>query len=754
MSIIDFAEAAKAAIAAGVEVEGNVIKVISADNGASIGGAVVKTITGGNGTGATIYSLTDAAIEGGEVASATATTTGSAIFSVSLPTFFAAVAPALGIVAGVGLYEVVSGDTNFHNRLFEALKEEGKTINGKIIGYFNGDNIGFDSTSINTLKNLLLEYDAFKNIQSTEDMTYDGVTYDPVPYVKSSRMVYKQRANIDAVNIDAYTSLGTPTSVSWWCYIANNLCYNIACSKTPFYLEDTLYHGRQVAQNNRYNDEDVYTATWPIAISYPAHQAAPVYAIPPSGDTLPVAYIVLYGNRSSNSNLQENAVFPNSVNINFPDLFPDWVKWEFPIVDPQTELPTVYPVKYPGTDPNPYPTQDPAQTPDPENVPDTYPEIIPDLPLPEPNPDVQPDTPPVPDTDPQPDPEPITPPSPEPGGEEDPIDPNPDSPIDPNPPDPEPIPPVPIIPDLPATVDSNKLFTVYNPSSSQLDALGGYLWDDSLIETLKKIWQNPLDGIISLIQVYCTPVTGATKNIILGYLDSGVPAPVVTEQFVTIDCGEVKLNETNKNATDYSPYAELHLYLPFIGIVELDINEFMNGKVRVIYHVDVYTGTCLAEVFAIREKDMPDPSIIYTFSGNCSQQLPLTSGDARGMLSALLNGASAALSVASGGSLGVVAGLSMAGHSLSHELLHVSHSGNISANAGIMGKKKPYLILSRRRGYDANSYNTYYGYPANKTIYLNNTTGFVRVKEILLKVSCTDPERDEILNLLHDGVII
>ena len=78
-----------------------------------------------------------------------------------------------------------------------------------------------------------------------------------------------------------------------------------------------------------------------------------------------------------------------------------------------------------------------------------------------------------------------------------------------NPPEPDPTPiPSPIIPipNLPDTVDSNKLFTVYNPTSSQLDELGGYLWDDNLIETLKRIWQNPLDGIISLIQVYALQI--------------------------------------------------------------------------------------------------------------------------------------------------------------------------------------------------------------------------------------------------------
>ena len=151
---------------------------------------------------------------------------------------------------------------------------------------------------------------------------------------------------------------------------------------------------------------------------------------------------------------------------------------------------------------------------------------------------------------------------------------------------------------------------------------------------------------------------------------------------------------------------------------------------------------------------MPNSPILYTYSGNCSQQLPLTSGNATGMLSALIGGITAGLSVASGGGLGVLAGAQIAGQSLTHEMFHVSHSGNISSNAGIMGNKKPYLIIGRRHCYDANNYNALYGYPANKTVALGNHSGYVKVKKCFLKTAATAPEHDQIMSLLSAGVIL
>ena len=453
-------------------------------------------------------------------------------------------------------------------------------------------------------------------------------------------------------------------------------------------------------------------------------------------------YIFLYGDYTGGSggeDLQEDATYPSS-GEQFPITYPDWLPYEFPI-SVAADMPNIYPLKYPEIGDDPYPLQDPAQNPLPESVPESYPLIIPDLVKPTPTPDPTPEPEPDPDTptpDPDPIPEPDTPtPSP------DPIDPNPD-------PDPSGV----VGGDLPDTVSSNKLFTVYNPTNAQLDSLGGYLWDNNLIDIVTKIWQNPLDGIISLMQVFVTPSTSTSKHIILGYLDSNVSAAVVDSQFVEIDCGTVSINEDKHNATDYSPYSALHVYLPFIGVVELNVNEFMGGDMSITYRVDVYTGTCIATISCDRTPDM-DEAILYEYSGNCSQQIPLTSGSATGVLQTLLSAAGVALTVASGGSLGVVAGATMVGQSLTHEMLHVSHSGNLSANAGIMGNKKPFVILSRRHCYDANNYSAIYGYPSNKTVNLGNHAGeYVKVKAGFLKTTATNPEHDEIMALLKQGVIL
>lgn len=730
MSIINFADYLNSLIAGGSAVEGSVVKVI-ADNGAEVGDTVFKVIQGGNGTAQEV----GVAVQTGATG---ATATGLAFLTVDIGVVGAAIAPALGVLAGVGLYNMAP---EFWTTVSNALVNAGQTIGGKVIAYWNGDNVYFSEETVEIFKNALLQYNYFATppdvVLPTSDAPSGTYTlpFDLTDSVTINTNPYPTYAPINGAKMLFY------------CNADKTRCYIIAASENSGEVATVSYGGTPATTYTTTHDysfegERVYYVTLGYfdlsnSASIPNPQLQPD---DPTRGAL--AWLSVYGDiqEGVNPNLQPDATYPSSQA--FPLTYPSWLPWEYPqtLPDP-SELPTVYPAKYPGVGPDGYPTQDPAQNPEPESVPDIYPEILPDFDIPTPG--VTPEPTPTPDPDPQPDPEPI--PEPEP------VNPAPD-PIDPNP-DPAPSPAVPVAP-LPSTVSSNKLFTVYNPTDAQLDALGAYLWDGSIIAAIRDIWQEPLDGVISLQQVYVTPSTSGSHNIILGFLDSGVGSLVVSNQFVTVDCGSVTIPENKENATDYAPYTSLHLYLPFIGIVELDTNECMNSTINVTYKVDVYTGTCLATVSVTRSVDMPNSPILYTYSGNCSQQLPLTSGNATGMLSALIGGITAGLSVASGGGLGVLAGAQIAGQSLTHEMFHVSHSGNISSNAGIMGNKKPYLIIGRRHCYDANNYNALYGYPANKTVVLGNHSGFIKVKKCFLKTAATAPEHDQIMALLSAGVIL
>lgn len=742
------------------KVVGEVAKQVTADNGAAIAEMVEEVASAGNGVAENITAVTETVEQAGATVT---TTTGLGLLTMDVGVAGAAIAPALGILAGTGLYNLTP---EFWTNVADNLLTAGQTIGGKVHAFFTDDGrVAFSQSTIEIFKNAFINSGLYNMVYTVSQNVYDRLPQDrpPLPvavtdttqvlvqfYAGSSLSEYVFNFN-KTVKVTLYYRLKGSNGFDICVMTSSDTSYRVAITFPSGVTLNYNSYASTVLGNTFQNYASTTTVTGDISTLSTSTSIEQI----PTGNNIytasNVAYIQQYGT-ASNTNIQPEATLPTSQP--FPQTFPNWEDIPVPEYLPN---PKYYPVELPYLLPNPEPapsggnaqqnaSQDPIPNTDPNWNPDEWLRwIIEKISIPAPNPEPYPDPEPAPtpDPDPQPEPEPAPVPDPEPA-EEDPVDPNPPPTPDINP----------VVPPVLDTTPSTKLFTVYNPTDSELDALGAYLWNASIIDELKKIWQDPLDGIILLQKVYCTPVTGSTHNIILGKLDSGVSSSIVTSQFTTINCGYITIAEDKKNVTDYSPYASVQVYLPFIGIVQLDVDEVMGAQLNIRYTIDVYTGTCIAEIYANRSPDMTVSKILYSFSGNCAQMIPLTASTAGGLLSTLASIGSAAIGVvAGGGALAAVSGATMIGHSLSHEMLHIGHSGSMSSNAGILGQRKPYLIIGRRHGYDANAYNEIYGYPCNKTIYLSNADGYTQIKAINLQSRATSAEKAEIVELLKSGVI-
>lgn len=703
-----------------------------------------------------------AALTVGEtVTEVSAGATGAGLLATSVPATGVAIGVALGLTSGYLLYEIAP---DFWTGVADKLMEAGELVAGKVNGIFDTrGKTSYSGSVIEIYKNAFLEAGFFDpdfhdgGIMNEDDVltsfngteheiiadTYNQYNFsfrhniawrsdlqpltsrfkatvggtesyyydDDFAVVKASvnRLFISSfmARNFGDSNGDLSMSLGLMQDSEWTSYAGISTTGDLkSCEYT---LQSNGKSATQISFVHEFSDIDYYNLSYPGAVT----------SDDIVGEDTPY-YLMAYYLRGSfgTDNTQEDATLPTEKP--FEDTYPDW--------QPSQEIQDkpYYPTSMPTEDGK----QDPAQTGDND---DEQLDIIADIifnpnPIPEPQPQPEPD--PQPQPEPQPDPDTPTP-------APDPVDPNPE----PDPSDPSPT--IPIISGIHAT----KMCTIYNPTDGEVDDLGAFLWVDNVIEQIRLIFQDPMDGIISLHKIYAQPVTGTRKDIILGYIDSGVDALEVTQQFTTVNCQSVYVPKIRDNVTDYPPYTQAHIYLPFIGIEEIDVSEIMGGTVRVQYRVDAYTGTCVAQIFVTRSPDMGTEQMLYTFSGNASQTIPLTSANFTGLVSSLVSIAGGAATAGAGGAL------LAAGRGLTTHMASVTHSGSISANAGIMGPRVPYIILTRQQPYDANGYNNLYGYPANKTVYLSNCHGYVRVKDVLYRGDGTEVEKQEIVSLLKSGVI-
>ena len=307
-------------------------------------------------------------------------------------------------------------------------------------------------------------------------------------------------------------------------------------------------------------------------------------------------------------------------------------------------------------------------------------------------------------------------------------------------------------PIIPPVGNASALWSVYHPTQAQINSFGAWLWGSPFLTDIGKLFQNPIDGVISLHKIYAPPVDSGIGTIVVGTLDSQVSSATVTQQYVTVDCGSIDCHEEFGNVFDYPPHTKVSLYLPFIGIVDLDANDVMRSTINVTYGVDVFTGACLAMVEVTRDGNTVN---LYQYAGVCAVSYPLGNVQQSQLFAGLWAVAGGvAASIASGGvaapaALAVVGGVGAAAQS------SIGRSGGFSGNAGAMGIKKPYLILQRPQTKVAETFPELAGYPTNYSCKLGDCSGHVVVKHVHIEgISATDTELEQIDSLLKDGVIV
>lgn len=304
------------------------------------------------------------------------------------------------------------------------------------------------------------------------------------------------------------------------------------------------------------------------------------------------------------------------------------------------------------------------------------------------------------------------------------------------------------------SLNTSGLVTIYNPTESEVKEFGKWLWttwSSDLMDTLAKMFNNPMDAVIGLHLIYATPIVNTRDTIKAGFLDSKVETNVVEQRYVSIFCGSMIVPQYWGNYLDFLPYTKTYIYLPFIGIQKLNTMDIVSSAVSIEYKIDVFNGSCIALITVARENYS---TVMYEFSGNCAVQIPITSGNYSSILSSAISSVASGVGFVMGGA-GVGATIAFAGSNMMGNKTDVQHSGTFGASHGAMGIKKPYIMVKRPIQKVVPDYNTLYGYPAHKMVKISDCSGYLRVKEVdVLSATATDEEKKIIENLLKQGVFV
>ena len=329
--------------------------------------------------------------------------------------------------------------------------------------------------------------------------------------------------------------------------------------------------------------------------------------------------------------------------------------------------------------------------------------------------------------------------------------------------------------DLPTlSVMDTGLVTLYNPTVAELSDLGHFLWSDAFsVDTFKKLFSDPFDTLLGLSILPVTPKVSGRHNIYFGNIDSGVSCNVVANQFLKVDMGSLTLSETYASAFDYAPSTQVDIYLPFIGSHGLNTNDVMGSTLHLIYKFDLLSGGCIAELFinhtsqGNKDKGLKynkNMGLAYTFTGQCSCSIPLTSNNYNGMIHSIIQsigtvgviGSSVATGNPALGLASVATSATTIG--LQANTPTVQRSGSIGSSNALLSCLTPYLSVQRAHVCKPGHFYSKRGIPSQ--VYVDNISSvgsgnYFQIADCadLHASGASDTELAEIKSILTSGAI-
>ena len=294
-------------------------------------------------------------------------------------------------------------------------------------------------------------------------------------------------------------------------------------------------------------------------------------------------------------------------------------------------------------------------------------------------------------------------------------------------------------------------------------------WTDISTNLLTGIYSNLVSNVVSLKMMPTSPEnlggTGEAEAVVLGFktFDDLIVQTIGTNACPVVTIGTINIKKAYKSYADYSPYTDIALYLPFVGVVPLDTNLFMNtaeyngSTLTVKASYDMLGGTI---TYFIEYEH----ATVYQFTGNMAVDVPVSLQSGVDIGTALAQNASSAIATATN-ALTSVAEPKPIGKAVNTAVQNVSSFGGASASAqslysstggdGAFYAFPKCVLMIRRPEYNRpKTYDSTIGYPAFFTKKVADISGFATVTnpKIPLVDGMTKEEHDMIVSAMQNGL--
>ena len=319
---------------------------------------------------------------------------------------------------------------------------------------------------------------------------------------------------------------------------------------------------------------------------------------------------------------------------------------------------------------------------------------------------------------------------------------------------------------------------MYALTDSKVKDTSNYLFSQTFLNDVRRLWTNPGDYIIDLSYY---PVNFAESRltfapaldgspVYIGNLNSGVTGKEIVGGSTAIYGGYVDITNYYNSYLDYAPNTSISIYIPYIGVRPLDIDLVTGHRVHLMYYLDLGTGQFIAALgldgdISQDELGRFSGSIgkpLAQYCGNMAIHIPLngTSQNAYILNSAvqatqiLTSAGALAGGVATGNIAGVVGGAGGVVGAVKSPIIKEEVQGTLTPATGLYSPQTAYLIVNRPKTAEPSTFKDKQGYTSCYAGTVSNFTGFLQCAavEIPATGTMTAEEQQEIINLLTGGI--
>ena len=224
------------------------------------------------------------------------------------------------------------------------------------------------------------------------------------------------------------------------------------------------------------------------------------------------------------------------------------------------------------------------------------------------------------------------------------------------------------------------------------------------------------------------------------------------------DTASITIPNKWRDFRDCQPYSSLSLFLPGIGLTDLNINDFYNSDhVKIKTWIDITTGDVIYRIM----NDNGDVMKTLSFNTGCNIPLAQISTNAAGALASIGGVAGGVTGLAAGAAMGNIPGVvaggvgMMAGASSAVMAANQRSASVKGTNNGRVGfaTLQAFLVLVQciTEDCDDTNYVARCGRPVGKTQAISNHSGYVQCEGASCSMPGTAIEKDRVNSYLNSG---